>query len=434
MKSGNKNKIYIDNDDYIFAQLENFSGKYSPDPYKKKYLKEGETWNISDNYSLKLNEVSTDSEVALLTLTINGMIVESGPISKGHELKYTPDIEYRQFTQTNVTVFIANVTNVFQAKTNFILLEDVFAISPDIMKITSNLTLFGYNSSWFKINDTFATGRIPSDLHSPNQYEDTRNWADCVRCHESSKDLRIENFDAISSKLGKHSVLNLNASNMTFISDPIDKACWACHTGGTEPQMHSPTYTKPRECRSCHTSQKEQSYGAIYVGDEPHGNLSDCGSCHITDTHILKRFQVTPVVKRAVLSNNYLNQGDTIEIMAQTVAGYGMRIRAVEYFLDEKGHNGNGTPLNPKDGVFSSQNEEAQAQLNSTNISTGAHVLYIHAMERNNRWGELYPVNFTVVQNERGATPTPRLADLGVIYVLISIIVSYLFISGRGRR
>src|SRR5450756_8840 len=93
------------------------------------------------------------------------------------------------------------------------------------------------NSSWFQINDTFATGRIPPDLHSPNQYDNTRNWADCVRCHDSSNHLRIENFDAISSKLGKHSGLNRNASNRTFLSDPIDKACWACHTGGTEPQM-----------------------------------------------------------------------------------------------------------------------------------------------------------------------------------------------------
>jgi hypothetical protein len=95
LKQGTKSKIYIDNDDYIFDQLENFSGRYSPDQYKKKYLKEGETWNISDNYSLKLNEVSTDSEVALLTLTINGIIVESSPISKGNELKYTPAIEYK---------------------------------------------------------------------------------------------------------------------------------------------------------------------------------------------------------------------------------------------------------------------------------------------------------------------------------------------------
>jgi hypothetical protein len=198
--------------------------------------------------------------------------------------------------------------------------------------------------------------------------------------------------------------------------------------------MHLPTYIKPRECISCHTSQKEPFYGAIYVGDEIHGNLSDCRSCHITDTHILKRFQVTPVIKSVVLSKNEIMKGDTIKIKAQTVAGYDMRIRAVEYFLDETETNGNGTPLNPEDGIFDSQNEEAQVQLNSTNISTGGHVLYIHAMERNNRWGEFYQANFTVIQNRVNGKSIPNLTEPGVIYGLISIILSYLFILGRSRR
>jgi len=435
MIPGNKSKIYTDNDNYILDQLGNYSGNYNSDPSKKKYLKEGETWSISDNYSLKLEEVSTDSDVALLTLTVDGIIVESGPIRKGHKLDYTPSIDYKPYAQTNVTVFTANVTDIFEAKTNFILLDEVVAISPEIMKITSNLTLFGYNSSWFKINDTFVSGgRIPADLHSVNQYDNIRNWADCVRCHDSSKDLGIENFDAISSKLGKHSGLNSNASSKAIISDPIDKACWACHTGGIEPQMHLPTFTTPRECRSCHVSQTEPFYGAIYVGDELHGNLTDCRSCHITDTHILQRFQVTPVIKKAGLSRNEVQKGDTVKLTATTVAGYDMRIRAVEYFLDEPGTNGNGTPMNAADGMFDSQNEEAEVQLNATNIPLGEHILYIHAMERNSRWGEFYQVNFSVIKNGVSMKSIPGLAGPGVIYGLISIILSYLFILRYGRR
>lgn len=200
--------------------------------------------------------------------------------------------------------------------------------------------------------------------------------------------------------------------------------------------MHMPTNILPRECGSCHTSQKEPFYGAIYVGDEIHGNLSDCGSCHITDTHILKKFQVTPVVKRAVLTDNEVRQGESITIMAKTVAGYGMRIRAVEYFIDKTGTDGHGTPLYPTDGTFNSQTEDTEAQFNSTNISTGAHVLYIHAMERNNRWGEFYQVDFSVIPDGVSASEKsiPNLSDPGMIYGLISIILSYLIILCRGRK
>lgn len=433
MRPENKSKIYIDNDDYIFDQLENYSGKYGSDPKRKKLLQEGESWNITDKYSLKLNEVSTDSEVALLTLTIDGIIVDISPVRKGDVLKYTPAIEYKPFNKTNVTVFTANITGIFQGKNNFILLEDVVAISPEIMQISSNQTLFGYNSSWFSINDTFASGLIPSGLHSPGQYDNIRIWGDCVRCHDSSKNLRINNFDAISSKIGKHARLNRNASVNTSISDTIDKACWACHTGGTGPKMHLATYTTPRECRSCHIDQKEPFYGAIYVGDELHGNLTGCRTCHVVETHILKRFQVTPVIMKADLSRKDVPQGNIFRLTAKTVAGYDMRIRAAEYFIDEKGITGKGTPLYPSDRAFTSQNEKVEGIIETANLSLGPHILYVHAMERNNRWGEYYPVEFSVIEKEKNIIPTPQTPYPGVIYGLIAIVLSYLFL-GRERK
>ncbi|VVB85238.1 Cytochrome c7 c [uncultured archaeon] len=440
-KPENKSKLYFDDDDYVFDQLRNNSGKYLSVPDKQKYLKEGETWNIADNYSLKVNEVSTDSKDAWLTLMIDGSIAESRVVPLGAELEYTPGIRYKAYTETNVTVFTAKINYISQGP-NFIILGDVVALSPDIMKTTSNVTLFGYNTSWFKPNDTFAVGKIPPDLHAPNLYDDRKNWADCVSCHDASKNLGIPALDAISSRLGKHSKLNDNASDKAFLSDPIDKACWACHTGGAEPQMHSPTYVTPRDCKSCHTYQEKPFFGAIYVGDEPHGNQSNCESCHIEGTHTLKRFQVTPVVKDAVISKKEVNTGETVNITAEAIAGYGMRIRAVEYFLDKTGIPGNGTSLKPLDGAFNSQIEQVTAELNTTNISTGAHIIYIRAMERNNRWGDFSQVNFSITSGGAGASKALENARailqgipaLDLIYLLLSLAAAYFIVLGFIRR
>jgi hypothetical protein len=436
----NKSKIYSADDDYVFGQLRNDSGKYLSFPDKQKYLKEGETWNIADNYSLKVNEVSTDSKGAWLTLMINGSIAESRVVPLGSSLEYKPGLRYKVYTETNITVFTAKINYISQGP-NFVILGDVVALSPDIMKTTSNVTLFGYNTSWFKPNDTFAVGRIPPDLHAPNLYDDRKNWADCVSCHDASNNLGIPGPDAISSRLGKHSKLNDNASGKAILSDPIDKACWACHTGGSEPQMHSPTYVTPRDCKSCHTYQKKPFFGAIYVGDEPHGNQSNCESCHVEGTHTLKRFQVTPVIKDAVISKKEVNTGETVNITAEAIAGYDMRIRAVEYFLDKTGVPGNGTSLKPLDGTFNSQVEQVTAELNTTNISTGAHIIYIRAMERNNRWGDFSQVNFSI--NSGGAGGGKALQNarallnsipvLNMIYILLFSGAVYFIVLGFRR-
>ncbi|SNQ62305.1 S-layer protein domain-containing protein [Candidatus Methanoperedens nitratireducens] len=437
----NKSKIYFNDDDYVFSQLRNNSGKYLSVPDKQKYLKEGETWNIADNYSLKVNEVSTDSKEAWLTLMINGSIAESRVVPLGSSLEYTPGIRYKVHTETNITVFTAKINHISQGP-NFVILGDVVALSPDIMKTTSNVTLFGYNASWFKPNDTFAVGRIPPDLHAPNLYDDRKNWADCVSCHDASNNLGIPGPDAISSRLGKHSKLNDNMSSKAILSDPIDKACWACHTAGAEPQMHSPTYVTPRDCKSCHTYQEKPFFGAIYIGDELHGDKSNCGSCHIEGTHTLKRFQVTPVIKDATISKKEASRGETVKITAEAIAGYGMKIRAVEYFLDKTGIPGNGTSLEPLDGTFNSQAEQVTAELNTTNISTGTHIIYIRAMERNNRWGDFSQVNISITSGGTGGSKALESARallnsipfLNLIYLLMSLAAAYFIILGFIRR
>ncbi|MCZ7362736.1 MAG: S-layer protein domain-containing protein, partial [Candidatus Methanoperedens sp.] len=439
----NKSKIYFNDEEYIFTQLKSETGKFISYSAQEKYLKEGETWNISDNYYLKLNEVTTDSAEAWLTLTIDGVVVEEDVVKKGSEFKYTPGIRYRDDSERNVTVFYAKIDSISQGNPNFIILKGVKAISPEIKKTTVNTTLMGYNASWFKISDMFITGRIPENLHAPNLFTDQRNWADCVKCHDSSKELKIANMNAISTQLGKHSRLNSIAPNETILSDNIDRACWACHSEGVEPTIHSPTYIEPRICQSCHVLKEEPAYGAVDIGEEPHASEKDCEKCHYSGSHNLIRFEVSPVIKELELSQTRVRPGDSIKLVAKANAGYLMRIRAAEYFVDNMGENGKGTPLRPFDGTFDSQKEEITAEINTSGLSIGEHIIYVHAMERNNRWGVFYPVSFTVSDNYgvtdriRDSTnsvilsvfKTKEASGLGIISIAITLIIVYLFIS-----
>ncbi len=434
--STNKNKIYFNDEDYVFSQIDTDFGKFFPSSSLQKKLIEGETWNISEGYSLRINEISTDRKNIWLTLLINKSVVEDTIV--GTDFTYEPGIRYKDNSKTNLSIFSTKISSIFLGNPNFILINDVAAISPDILKTTANATLFGYNSSWFKINDTFTVGKIPRGFHGPNLYTDQRNWADCVKCHDSSHNLRISSIDAISSRLGKHSGLNYNASNKSVISDPIDKACWACHTDGKEPITHSPTNNLPRNCKSCHIIQETPSFEAMNISEEPHAAENNCESCHFIKSHILKRFAVSPVIKEAYLSEKTnITQNQTVRLVAEAIAGYKMKIRVVEFFIDEKGLPGKGIPMAPFFGKNDSQTRAVEAYINTSNISIGSHVIYIHAMERNNRWGDYYSLSLNVTATLDSTLDSTRTnkesPGLVIGSFLIGLMVAYFMISHRSK-
>ncbi|MDD5615883.1 MAG: S-layer protein domain-containing protein [Candidatus Methanoperedens sp.] len=432
----NKSKIYFSDEDSIIAQFLN-GGKYFSYPKLQKYLKEGDTWNIADNYALKLNEVSTESKLAWMNLTINGAVVEDAAVPLGYRFNYTPGLKYKDASMNNITVFTANVSAISQGAPNFVILTGVYGISPQVVKITSNSTLFGYNSSWLRPGETLSIGKIPENLHAPNLFTDQGGWDDCVKCHDASWKLGIAGFNAISTRLGKHSGLNRNASSGTSISDTIDKACWACHTGGEEPTIHSPTYIKARKCASCHTYQEEPTYGAKSVGDELHGLEQNCENCHYWGSHNIIRFEITPGIKAATLSPEKPVKGEKFILTARAFAGYRMTIKDVEYFIDDTGISGTGTPLEPVDGVFDSQKEDVTGVIDTTNIPVGKHVIYIHVMERTDKWSDYYPVDLTIVD----VSSSPGMLNnskydvysqwSGIIYLIIVLTVAYFAISKR---
>lgn len=120
--------------------------------------------------------------------------------------------------------------------------------------------------------------------------------ADCVSCHDieggfAPPDKRI---NVSSIKQGVHSNINNGTNNISFLTDQVDKACWACHGDGTEPSYGHPiNFQNPYSCEDCHNSS---------------GNLSNTNLSLISNLSTIKVFNHIPYPEgknASSIVNNY---------------------------------------------------------------------------------------------------------------------------------
>ncbi|MDO9096674.1 MAG: multiheme c-type cytochrome, partial [Candidatus Methanoperedens sp.] len=134
-------------------------------------------------------------------------------------------------------------------------------------------------------------------LHKLNQSQPDAGGPDCLNCHASTAPAgsdrpplnRRVNASAVTN-YSVHKDLNKNAINSTPLSDNRSKACWACHSDGTQPVKHPADYLNPKKCEDCHVSGTfsapivgKHYPGAVFVGrkvyDKSDPNRT-CVSCH----------------------------------------------------------------------------------------------------------------------------------------------------------
>ncbi len=383
---------------------------------KRKTLQEGEKWSLSENYMLTLGDVAIKSDSAQFTLEAGGRSY-SDVAKRGEELDFELSINYLGYSYTNITIFRAKVSEILQGNPNIVVLEDVLALSPEIRKIRDNDTISGYNTSWLWENNTFLTGRIPASMHSPLLYDGKDGGADCISCHRAELGFRIE--------LGAHEGVNKDAPSNVASSD---KACWACHGDGNEPRWHPATYKTPMKCKACHVEQAR--FKAPYIGDEGHGALDACG-CHTPDIHNIIRYNVSPEIRELSLSKKEVYAGEEVTVNATAAAGYQMRLRGAEYYLDSQAN-----PMYPVDGSFDENVEELTAKISTTGLKPGTHLVSVRAMERNNKWGEAGQISLIVKEKESEVVERSRemlLMVAGIVLVLI-VLVLYIWKRVRQRR
>ncbi|MCK4459383.1 MAG: hypothetical protein KAU52_06650, partial [Methanosarcinales archaeon] len=402
-------------------------------------------------------QIDIDGGLARVELARDGVVVEDDVVHTDEMFYYEDDFRAIKDSHTfhDLRIFRANVSGIFRSEdTDLMVLRDVRLILPDISAVDAEdiegyngFRLDGYNLSWIRVGEDFG-GREPFTLHeAPLHNGRAANFADCVHCHDLDSGMDIKRVNAVASRLGAHAGLNCNASSETVLFDPIDKACWACHGTGTEPDVHPDK--KPKECVDCHVN--EILYGATDLSDEAHGQAEDCNRCHAADypgTHVITVLKPnTPGITEIKVIPEVARSGQLVNVSATAVAGWNMLVEAMEYFIGEEGLSGTGTAVVPVDGAFDEQTEEFEFTINITGLEPGDHTVYIHAMERG-KWGPMnravVAIEFSEIGFPEPESPEPAIAvkpgqhlDLPMINAATVIIIgigAWLLLTLRRKR
>jgi hypothetical protein len=370
-------------------------------PVKQKALYEGEIWNISDETSLMVKGIDSKSESAFLQLHTGDYVYED-LVSRGGIFEFTQGINYLGSQPKNITLFRAKVSGIVQARPkNILILEDVVSLSPQINKILANQTLAGYNASWLWENSTFNVGKIPENFHSPQVYDGGNGGGNCLSCHGQEGFSQKKVLD-----LGKHDNINGGGNN----------ACRACHGGTKDIKAHPAGYKTPRTCISCHAATQD-NYGAVYIGDEEHKN-GICENCHVSNIHEIIRLNMMPSVKKMSLDKE--DNGTILRAMVS--AGYNMKVRGARYYTDSPVEK---YMMYPVDGVFDSMVEDIFAQIDVSKLSPGKHVVYVEAMERNDKWGIASSIEFKIEGGSLKALENKKTGMLSFANTLAILLVVF---------
>jgi len=213
---------------------------------------------------------------------------------------------------------------------------------------------------------------------------------DCSRCHLSV-------VLAVDSSV--HAKLNKGALSRTKHIGSVDRTCWACHGNGTEPAAHPPGYKNPQNCTYCHVEHGGlEPFYAPDISHLPKGrsDVNECILCHGEDTHeVIFGRRSGSSIKHVTLSLTSVVQGKRITLNVK-IDEYFLTVKKAEYFIDTMGTPGTGIPMNATDGAFDESNEDAWAVINTSELTIGDHIIYVHAMDSGGTWGPSSSTTLTI--------------------------------------
>ncbi len=173
--------------------------------------------------------------------------------------------------------------------TELVQIEDAWFMSPDLWVTDADKTVGGHNLSDLKKDTKFTIGGEPATFHVDMLLHGAFG-GDCFDCHQiggiAPPDVWID-IDAFGKSV--HAGLNRNATYNATMTSLMNKACWACHGNGTEPDDHPPDYWDPDPCVTCHEHDLFDAppiYEHFYKGGSGVGIdiRVECVDCHLNGT------------------------------------------------------------------------------------------------------------------------------------------------------
>lgn len=248
----------------------------------KKMLTSEEIWDLGENFSLQVVDVSVQQNNAHFRLYRNWTLIEDSVISQGSYFTHEQEMLDR-----DIEIFSAKLDGVFTGMSTLcVTLSDVLLIAGEHKIIDENITILQTNiqPKYLPLDSIITVGEVPETFHvgtiTPGVYS-----ADCISCHAGDGVAPIK-IDINKFKGGVHAGLNGNATYSSFITDKANKACWACHGNGSsdEPVEHPTAYLDDdpaHSCVSCHAYSKFDA-AQIYTHYSGAGISTDaeCWDCH----------------------------------------------------------------------------------------------------------------------------------------------------------
>ncbi|CAG0976696.1 hypothetical protein METP2_01712 [Methanosarcinales archaeon] len=271
-----------------------------------------------------------------------------------------------------------------------------------------------------------------TDCHNTH-IKQTVQKVTCTTCHSGYdashySSLIVENINktltcGVCHNEIKNEFHNLTVPDKEFVKpriktkDTVILSCDSCHNATGKEKFHysefptgtiqSPGWnnwsngTRVNKCQDCHVKNGgEQPFKATNLTYPLHRDASDCTLCHGGDTpislHVLQKSTGVPYIKDIILVPQKSYAGENISISVLAVAGWDASIANVEYFIDIVGEGGSGRNLTSGKELAGGQVREAFADMDTTDLKEGTHIVSVHAQDSKGRWGDVLPAPFVI--------------------------------------
>ncbi|NJD53830.1 MAG: hypothetical protein FIB07_13295 [Candidatus Methanoperedens sp.] len=263
-------------------------------------------------------------------------------------------------------------------------------IKQNLQNTTCSTCHSGYDASHFStltvenINKTFTCGACHNEIK--NQFHNLSNREKDFMKDEKKPDVQqVISCDSCHNSTGKE-----RFHYSEFPTGSVQSPGWTDWSRGERAQ-----------CADCHVRYGgDTPFNATNLTNPQHRAASNCNLCHGGDTpiglHVLSSSNTTPYIKDIILVPSRIISGKKISMNILAISGWDANITGAEYFIDTVKDGGKGRNLTLGKELAGKQAIEAYSDVDTGGLKEGTHIIYVHARDSKDRWGDVRPVPFVI--------------------------------------